>query len=88
MEELKDAGFIIRSGYRKQVFKIIDKPIMPSQIQKQVNIRLTHVTRELRILKERGIVKILNPDERTGRLYQLTSKGQKLKEEMTKSDLL
>jgi len=79
---LELAGFILRSEYRKKVFLILDKPIMPSQIAKKLGIRLTHITRELRFLKERGLVECINPKEKIGRLYQLTLKGKKLKRDM------
>nr|MBI4156492.1 ArsR family transcriptional regulator [Candidatus Woesearchaeota archaeon] len=79
---LELAGFILRSEYRKKVFLKLDKPIMPSKIAKELEIRLTHITRELRFLKERGLAECLNPKEKTGRLYQLTKKGELLKKKM------
>ena len=85
---LELAGFIIRSKYRKKVFVMLDKPIRPSEIAKQLGIRPTHITRELRFLKERGLVECLNPKERIGRLYQLTKKGKILKKNMISERLL
>ena len=61
---------------------------MPSKIAKQLGIRLTHITRELRFLKERGLVECLNSKEKTGRLYQLTLKGKRLKKNMENKKLL
>ena len=88
MANLEQAGFIIRSGYRKQVFTLLDKPIRPSEIAKKLGIRLTHITRELRILKSRKLVECLNPKERVGRLYRLTQKGKQLKKNMATQQLL
>lgn len=85
---LELAGFILRSEYRKKVFIMLDKPIMPSKIAKELDIRLTHITRELRFLKERGLTECLNPKEKTGRLYQLTKKGKLLKKNMISKKLL
>ena len=82
MGSLDLAGFIIRSNYRKQVFLLLDNPIRPSEIAKKLNIRLTHVTRELRALKNKKLVECLNPKERIGRIYQLTKKGKLLKKNM------
>ena len=88
MVNLSLAGFIIRSDYRKKVFVRLDKPIRPSQIAKELGIRLTHITRELRFLKEKGLVEVINPKERVGRLYRLTIKGKKLKKDMEREELL
>ena len=67
---------------------MLDKPIMPSKIAKELNIRLTHITRELRFLKKRELAKCLNPKEKTGRLYHLTKKGELLKKNMISKKLL
>jgi len=88
MSSLELAGFIVRSEYRKKVFKEIDKIIRPSQIAKKLDIRLTHITRELRFLKQKGLIECINPQERVGRLYQLTTKGKFLKKEMMAKGLL
>lgn len=88
MGNLELAGFIIRSTYRKKVFLLLDNPIRPSEISKKLEIRLTHITRELRELKKRELIECLNPSERVGRLYQLTHKGKLLKTEMKKKNLL
>lgn len=88
MGNLELAGFVLRSGYRKKVFLLLENPIMPSQIAKQLDLRLTHITRELRFLKERNLVECLNPKEKTGRLYQLTLEGKKLKKDMENKGLL
>jgi predicted transcriptional regulator len=88
MGNLELAGFIIRSTYRKKVFLLLDDPIRPSDISKKLEIRLTHITRELRELKKKKLIECLNPAERIGRLYQLTHKGKLLKTEMRKKNLL
>lgn len=88
MVNLEDAGFILRSSYRKQVFNHLENPIRPSEIAKKLDIRLTHITRELRALKSRKLVECLNPKEQTGRLYELTAKGKRLKKDMISKKLI
>ena len=78
MVNWNNVGYVTRSKYRKNVFLSLEKPIRPSQITKKLDLRLTHVVRALRELKQRGFVKCLNPKERIGRLYVLTDKGKKL----------
>lgn len=69
-------AFVVRSSYRKKVFLEFSKPQRPSQIAKKLNLRLTHVTRALRELKQKGLIKCLNPKETIGRFYELTNKGK------------
>lgn len=88
MATLELAGFILRSEYRKSVFLNLDNPIMPSQIAKKLEIRLTHTTRELRFLKEKNLIECINPKEKVGRLYKLTTKGKQLKKEMISQSLI
>ncbi len=75
-------AFIIRSNYRKRVFLELSKPQRPSQIAKTLDLRLTHVTRALRELKEKTLVKCLNPKESFGRFYELTPKGENVLKEV------
>ena len=88
MGNLELAGFIIRSSYRKKAFMMLENPIRPSEIAKKLNIRLTHITRELRALKGHNLVECLNPKERIGRIYELTKKGKKLKKDMAFKKLI
>lgn len=88
MGDLTLAGFIIRSNYRKSVFLLLDTPLRPSEIAKKLDLRLTHVTRELRELEKKGLIVCLNPKERIGRLYQMTEKGKKLTADLCKNNLI
>lgn len=88
MEGLDLAGFIIRSNYRKNVFMLLDNLIRPSEIAKKLDIRITHITRELRALKKKKLAECLNPKEKVGRLYQLTKKGKMLKRKMISAKIL
>ena len=80
--EWDSTAFIIRSSYRKRVFLELSKPQRPSKIAKTLDLRLTHVTRALRELKHKSLVKCLNPKESFGRFYELTSKGENVMKEV------
>ena len=71
-------GFIVRSKYRSAVFLDLTTAKRPSQISKKLGFRLTHVTRALRELGSKSLVECLNPKDRVGRIYQLTSRGKSL----------
>ena len=80
--EWDTTSFIIRSSYRKKVFLELSRPKRPSQIAKTLNLRLTHITRALRELKQKNLIKCLNPEEAIGRFYELTSKGKNVLKEV------
>ena len=49
---------------------------------KSSNTYFNLVSRALAELKKFGLVKIINPKEKTGRIYKLTELGKKVKENL------
>lgn len=83
MELLKAISFVKRGKNRQKVFLALDKPMMPSELvlkiyKKQSNTSFNIVSRALAELKEKDLVEILNPEDRTGRIYQRTELGEKI----------
>jgi predicted transcriptional regulator len=82
----EDVSFLIASSYRKKIAScLLDGPKTPSAIAKQTNIRIEHVTRAIRELEERKLVKCLTPGSRRGRLYEITRLGKETLSKMPKS---
>lgn len=80
-------SYIKRAKNRKEILKALDKPMMPSELviklyQKNSNTYFNIVSRALSELKEKGLVKILNPNDKTGRIYQRTESGNKILKEI------
>ena len=80
MEE--DYSWIIRGKQRKRIIKAMNKPKIPTQIKEETHLSLNNVSDVLREFRKKKIVKCLNPQEKTGRLYKLTSKGMRIREMM------
>jgi predicted transcriptional regulator len=89
MSLLELIGFIKRGKNRQKVFKAVDKPSMPSEITKKIynkfsNTYFNIVSRSLSELKDKGLIEVINPKEKTGRIYRKTRLGEsvykKLKE--------
>lgn len=80
MEE--DYSWIIRGNQRKKIIKAMNKPKIPTQIKEETHLSLNNVSDVLREFRKKKIVKCLNPQEKTGRLYKLTSKGMRIREMM------
>jgi molybdopterin-guanine dinucleotide biosynthesis protein A len=64
-----------RGKNRNKVFLALDKPMMPSELVnkmygKNSNTYFNLVSRALAELKEKKLVEVLNPKEKTGRIYQ------------------
>ena len=84
---LKLVGKVKRGKNRLKIFKAIDEPIMPSELVvkvygKKSNTYFNLVSRALAELKSLGLIEVINPKERTGRIYQLTKIGKKVKEKV------
>lgn len=87
-EETELISYVKRGKNRKKVFMVMENnSIMPSEISNKVygsssNTNFTLVSRALSELTEKDLIKIVNPEAKTGRLYELTTKGKKLKEKI------
>ena len=55
---------------------------IPSKIAEDADIRQNHISKVLAELRAHELVECINPDVRKGRLYRLTSKGEKIVEEL------
>jgi DNA-binding MarR family transcriptional regulator len=76
-------GYIKTSEYRKKTLLELTKGYrIPSEIAKATDIRVTHISRTLKHLKEKGLVKCLNEEDKRGRVYKLTEKGNKIVENL------
>ncbi len=76
----KDYSWVIRGKQKKKIIKVMDKPRIPTQIKEETHLSLNNVSDILREFRKKKIVKILNPKEKTGRLYKLTPKGMRIRE--------
>ena len=78
-EQLKALSYVKRSKNRAKVVNIIGTSIkIPSEIAKSMDLRINQISAILKDLKENEIVVCLNEGDKTGRLYQLTPKGQEV----------
>ncbi len=87
MELLKAIGFIKRGRNRKKVFMNLDKPMIPSEIVMKVyksnsNTYFNLVSRALSELKAKKLVEVINPRDRTGRIYRRTKEGEKISKQI------
>lgn len=78
MEE--DYYWVVRGSQKKKIIKAMNKPKIPTEIKDDTKLSLNNVSDVLREFRKKKIVKVLNPKEKTGRLYELTPKGMRIRE--------
>ncbi len=78
----EDYSWIARGSQRKKILKAMNKPKIPTQIKEETKLSLNNVSDVLRAFRKRNLAKCTNPKEKTGRVYQLTSKGIKVREQL------
>lgn len=75
--------FVKRSQYRQRVLISLDgNVLMPKEIAKRSDIKTNHVSKVLSELKNKGLVELINPEARKGRLYRLTDHGKDIVKNM------
>jgi len=78
-EVIKIVAYVGISKIRSNVIKFIGEELRyPSQIAKELDIRIQHVSTALKELKEKELVECINEDVKVGRLYRTTSKGKQV----------
>jgi len=75
-------GYVERGKLRKEVVKHMNEPKTPKQLAKELNIHLAEASRVLIELTKRKLAKCLTPNLLSGRVYDLTEEGKKIREKM------
>ena len=71
--------FIKLSKNREKVIKALEgETLKPTDISKKTGIHRNNVSRVLSQLREKELVRLLNPENKRGRLYELTDYGEKI----------
>lgn len=71
--------FIKLSKNREKVLRALDgETLKPTDISKKTNIHRNNVSQILSQLREKELVRLLNPENKRGRLYELTEYGEEI----------
>ncbi|RLE38346.1 hypothetical protein DRJ17_04170, partial [Candidatus Woesearchaeota archaeon] len=82
---IKIISWIKRGKQRRNIIKYIKEEDTPSEIANKSGYSLNNTSRVLNEFKKIGIVRCLNPKEKTGRLYKLTKKGKLIRDKLSKT---
>ncbi len=77
---IDELSWIKRGKQRREIIVHIEDNNTPTEIAKKSSYSLNHTSRVLGELKKHGFVKLINPEQKTGRLYKLTKKGRLIKD--------
>lgn len=82
-------GYILRSPYRTAIVKVMDKAYTTTAVWNRAKVKVptlirNHCSKNLIAMRRQGIIKCLNPNERFGKVYQLTELGNDLRETIIK----
>lgn len=84
-KDLKVFGFVLISSYRRRVVDSLSKHDMtPTEIAQDSGIRINHISKVLRELKNKNIVVCTNDEQKKNRNFQLTKLGTEIAEELKK----
>lgn len=74
---IKSISYIKRSRNRTQIVLILGTNFkMPSEIARDMDLRISQISAILSDLKKEDLVECINEEEKVGRLYRLTEKGK------------
>lgn len=78
-ETLKVFAYVNISSYRVRTVKVLKGEVKtPANIARDANIKLNHISKVLRQLKECGVAVCLNEEATRGRKYKLTGVGEEI----------
>ncbi|MFP4112418.1 MAG: transcriptional regulator [Candidatus Woesearchaeota archaeon] len=86
MVDISLYSWVVRGKQRRDLIRYIDESSTPSEIAKKSRYSLNHTSRVLNEFSKKGIARCINPEEKTGRLYELTSQGKELRDKIVKKD--
>lgn len=72
-------SFIKISRIREKIVKsLAEMPQFPSELAKGLSLNFATVSKNLRMLEEKGIIYCYNPNQTKGRLFTLSKTGEKI----------
>lgn len=80
----ENISYIISSEYRKKILKNLENPKIPSKLSKELNINKSHISRVLRELDSKKMIKCLSPNSHKGKLFIISNYGKVILNEILK----
>ena len=81
---ISDYAWILRGSQRRKIINVLDRAKTPTQIKEEIKVKVSNISDILRDMCKRRMAHCLNPEEKLGRLYELTKKGHAIRKELSK----
>ena len=76
-------GYVISSTYRTKTLKtLMEENKTPTKIAQDTDIKVNHISKVLKELKEKNLVICINEEKRKNRIYKLTPQGKQITEKL------
>ncbi|MCK5282339.1 MAG: hypothetical protein KAK00_02935 [Nanoarchaeota archaeon] len=82
----EDLSWVKRGKQRREIIVHINDQETPTDIASKSKYSLNHASRILNEFRRKGFVKLLNPKQKTGRLYELTERGKVIRDKLRQSE--
>lgn len=69
-KDWEKVAFVRASKYRKQILDALSEPKTPTELAKITGQNVSHISRTLKELQKKKLVKCLTPNLRKGKLYK------------------
>ncbi len=69
-------SYILRGKRRKKILECLDKPKIPREIASDCKISIHNVSKSLKELSDKGLIKCENPKDKFYRFYTVTKRGK------------
>lgn len=71
-------SFVSRGKIRKEVLRLLEKPMTPTDLSKKIKTHRSTVSRSLLELEKKDLVECITSNEKMGRYYTITKQGKKI----------
>jgi len=85
MDDWEVFAWIKRSRQRQRVIRLLRDPKTPTDVAQSLDIHIAQASRSMRQMEEKGVVQVLNPEDKLGRLYVVTDEGEEILEKLDSS---
>jgi len=76
-------SWVVRGKQRVAMITALNKLKTPKQLSEETNFKFSNVSDVLQAMRKKNLVRCINPQERMGRLYELTNKGKAVLKELS-----
>ena len=81
-------SFILRGERRKVILLCLDEPKIPKEIASECNVSIHNVSKSLKELVDKGLIRCKNKEDKFFRFYELTKKGRELKKDIISKKII